>query len=91
MEALKQAAVDPSTGKIDISILTTGISGAARKRKAEIAQTLHKMMRDKRQPTYNTTVLYDELKAQSDIVSSPTQYKQFYWLKVNCALCLSQL
>merc|ERR1711915_333120 len=27
-EALKQAAVDPSTGKIDITILTTGISGA---------------------------------------------------------------
>ena len=69
MEALKQAAVDPSTGKIDISILTTGISGAARKRKAEIAQALHKMMRDKKQPTYNTTTLYDELKSQSDIVS----------------------
>lgn len=70
MEALKQAAVDPSTGKIDISILTTGISGAARKRKAEIAQALHKMMRERRQPTYNTTTLYDDLKAQSDIVSS---------------------
>lgn len=70
MEALKQAAVDPSTGKIDISILTTGISGAARKRKAEVAQALHKMMRAKRQPTYNTATLYEELKAQSDIVSS---------------------
>lgn len=69
MEALKQAAVDPSTGKIDISILTTGISGAARKRKAEIAQALRKMMLDKRQPTYVTTNLYDELKSQSDIVS----------------------
>jgi len=70
MEALKQAAIDPSTGKIDISILTTGISGAARKRKAEIAQTLRKMMNERKQPTYNTTQLYDELKAQSDIVSA---------------------
>lgn len=69
MEALKQAAVDPSTGRIDITILTTGISGAARKRKAEIAQALHKMMVEKRQPTYNTTNLYEELRKQSDIVS----------------------
>ena len=37
-EALKQAAIDPSTGRIDISILTTGISGQARKQRAERAQ-----------------------------------------------------
>lgn len=70
MEALKQAAVDPSTGKIDITILTTGISGAARKRKAEIAQALHKMMTEKKAPTYVTTNLYEELRKQSDIVSA---------------------
>jgi len=80
MEALKQAAVDPSTGKIDISILTTGISGAARKRKAEIAQALLKMMKEKKQPTYNSTNLFDELKAQSDIVSHSTFVSTFcYW------------
>lgn len=35
-----QAAIDPSTGKIDISILTTGITGAARKQKVERAVLL---------------------------------------------------
>ncbi|XP_067934575.1 DNA replication licensing factor mcm4-like [Watersipora subatra] len=76
MEALKQAAVDPSTGKIDISILTTGISGAARKRKAEVAQALHKMMVKRRQPTYNTTTLYDDLKAQSDIMITKEMFEE---------------
>lgn len=37
-EALKQAAIDPSTGKIDITILTTGISSAGRKQRAQKAQ-----------------------------------------------------
>ena len=46
-EALKQAAVDPATGKIDISILTTGISGAARKQRAERAQLLKELIRSK--------------------------------------------
>ena len=46
-EALKQAAVDPSTGKIDVSILTTGISGAVRKQRADRAQTLLELIKTK--------------------------------------------
>ena len=46
-EALKQAAIDPSTGKIDISILTTGMSGAARKQRAERAQLLRALIKEK--------------------------------------------
>ena len=46
-EALMQAAVDPTTGRIDISILTTGISGAARKQRADRAQLLLDLIQTK--------------------------------------------
>lgn len=66
-EALKQAAVDPSTGKIDITILTTGISGAARKRRAEITQTLKKCINDKgKVPTLKYQKLFEEFREGSD-------------------------
>jgi DNA replicative helicase MCM subunit Mcm2 (Cdc46/Mcm family) len=42
-----QAAVDPSTGKIDVSILTTGISGAVRKQRADRAQQLLDLIQSK--------------------------------------------
>lgn len=68
-EALKQAAVDPSTGKIDISILTTGISGAARKRKAEVTQALKKLIQEKgKVATLKQLKLYEELRERSDVV-----------------------
>lgn len=50
-EALKQSAIDPSSGKIDISILTTGMSMTNRKRRDEIIgglkQLLQQMQHDK--------------------------------------------
>ena len=39
-EALKQSATDPMSGKIDVSILTTGQSSASRKRRGEVAASL---------------------------------------------------
>ncbi|XP_076470812.1 DNA replication licensing factor mcm4-like [Babylonia areolata] len=66
-EALKQAAVDPSTGKIDITILTTGISGAARKRKAEVASALKSTIQEKGKiPTLKYQKLYEEFREKSD-------------------------
>lgn len=35
-EALKQSATDPLSGKIDVGILTTGLSASARKKRAEL-------------------------------------------------------
>ena len=46
-EALKQAAIDPTTGKIDVSILTTGISGEARKQRANRAKVMKEVIRSK--------------------------------------------
>lgn len=41
-EALKQSATDPLSGKIDVGILTTGLSSAARQRKHDLAEHLIK-------------------------------------------------
>ncbi|XP_041376260.1 DNA replication licensing factor MCM4-like [Gigantopelta aegis] len=69
-EALKQAAVDPSTGKIDITILTTGISGAARKRKAEVSQALRRLIQEKGEKGKLVTLkhqkLYEDFREKSD-------------------------
>merc|ERR1712173_504488 len=43
-EALKQSATDPLTGRIDVSILTTGQSSAGRKRRAEVAAALKDLL-----------------------------------------------
>ncbi|ESN98874.1 hypothetical protein HELRODRAFT_67429 [Helobdella robusta] len=62
-EALMQAAVDPSTGKIDISILTTGITGVARKQRAERASVLLNIIKTKGKTlTLRYNQLYEEFK-----------------------------
>lgn len=69
-EALKQSATDPSSGKIDVSILTTGLSNSARRRRAEIGQALRKMLQEKGKTTKSFLIpkLYADLKEQSDIM-----------------------
>ncbi len=46
-EAMKQSAVDPKTGRIDVTILTTGYSSEERRHREEIAATLKKLIREK--------------------------------------------
>lgn len=62
-EALKQAAVDPATGKIDISILTTGISGEARKQRATRAKIMKEVIRTKgKVVTLKVAKIFEEFK-----------------------------
>ncbi|XP_050720890.1 DNA replication licensing factor MCM4-like [Eriocheir sinensis] len=68
-EALKQSATDPLSGKIDISILTTGLSSAARKRRVELAQALRKLIQAKgRVHTLNFQKVFQEMKENSDLM-----------------------
>lgn len=68
-EALKQSATDPLSGKIDVGILTTGLSSAARKRRVELAQALKKLIDEKgKVPTINYQKLLEEMKASSQVV-----------------------
>jgi DNA replication licensing factor MCM4 len=67
-EALKQSATDPTSGKIDVSILTTGQSSATRKRRGDIAQALKKLMQSKgKVPSLSYQRMFNELKDQMDI------------------------
>lgn len=43
-EALKQSATDPLTGKVDVGILTSGISAAAKQKQRELATELRKVI-----------------------------------------------
>lgn len=43
-EAIKQSATDPLSGKIDISILTTGMSATSRKRRNELSLGLKQLL-----------------------------------------------
>uniref|UniRef100_A0A8C6MGY9 DNA replication licensing factor MCM4 n=1 Tax=Nothobranchius furzeri TaxID=105023 RepID=A0A8C6MGY9_NOTFU len=66
-EALKQSATDPRTGFVDISILTTGMSATARKRKEEVAQALKKLIQAKgKTPALKYQQLLDDLRGQSE-------------------------
>ena len=68
-EALKQSAMDPKTGMIDINILTTGLSITDRKRRQDIAKALDEFIRKKGKvttlPLYKTS---EEFREQSDEV-----------------------
>jgi len=67
-EALKQSAVDPKTGRIDVGILTTGFSSEERRNREQIANTLKKLIRDKGKiTTLKKETLYQDLLTQSDV------------------------
>jgi len=75
-EALKQSATDPTTGRIDVSILTTGQSSAMRKRKVEIAKALRELI-GKRGKAANVSYdkLFSEFKESSDIQITRDMYE----------------
>jgi DNA replication licensing factor MCM4 len=67
---LKQSATDPLSGKIDVGILTTGLSSAARKRRMELAQALKKLIASKEKVmTLNYQKIFAEFKESSQLVS----------------------
>lgn len=69
-EALKQSATDPLSGKIDVNILTTGLSSAARKRRQELTDALRKLIQSKgKGVSLNYQKVLSEMKENSQIVS----------------------
>ncbi|XP_060861436.1 DNA replication licensing factor MCM4 [Metopolophium dirhodum] len=63
-EALKQSATDPLSGKIDVGILTTGLSSAARQRRHDLAEYLSKVISSQPKSTiFNYQKLLSEAKS----------------------------
>jgi len=76
-EALKQSATDPTTGRIDVSILTTGQSSATRKRRQEVAKALQELLSKKtKTPTTSYDKLFSEFKGSSDIQITREMYDE---------------
>ncbi|XP_055326074.1 DNA replication licensing factor MCM4-like [Sitodiplosis mosellana] len=65
-EALKQSATDPLSGKIDVGILTTGLSTTARKKRADLVANIMDMLKKKgKLLTVSWNKLFVELKENS--------------------------
>ena len=68
-EALKQSAMDPKTGMIDINILTTGLSLSDRKRHEDVANGLAGFIKKKgKVPSLPFMKTFEEFREQSDEV-----------------------
>lgn len=69
-EALKQSATDPLSGKIDVGILTTGLSSEARKKRAEVVKSIKANLKAKGKiSTIPYQKLFGEIKDGSQVVS----------------------
>lgn len=67
---MKQSATDPLSGKIDVGILTTGLSMAARKRRQELTQSIKKLFTSKEKgTTLNYQKILNEIRESSQLVS----------------------
>ena len=69
-EALKQSATDPHSGKIDVGILTTGLSATSRKKRAELIAFIKDMLKKKNKTkTIPYQKFFSDVKESSQVVS----------------------
>ncbi|EDV29052.1 uncharacterized protein TRIADDRAFT_35366 [Trichoplax adhaerens] len=74
-EALKQSALDPRTGTIDISILSTGLSVSDRRRQEQLGKALRKILESKgSKPSLQYQAILDELRQSFDSVITNQQF-----------------
>lgn len=82
-EAIKQSATDPHTGRIDISILTTGVSSTSRKRRVELCAALRKLLETKgRVQSLSYAKIFAELKEKSSWVCDTYMYILIFMLSL---------
>ena len=81
-EAIKQSATDPASGKIDISILTTGLSSTNRKRKQEVTNALKNLLNqmsktsaESENQQFSYPQVYNELKMNSKLMITKEMYE----------------
>ena len=63
-------AVDPKTGRVDVAILTTGISAGERRLRADLAQTLKRYLKEKKSTLSSEPMkkeqLFNEIRDRND-------------------------
>lgn len=68
-EALKQSATDPLSGKIDVGILTTGLSATARKKRADLIAFIQDFLKERnKSKTIPYQKFFSDIKENSEIV-----------------------
>ncbi|CAF4503864.1 unnamed protein product, partial [Rotaria sp. Silwood2] len=60
-EALKLSAVDPKTNRVDVAILTTGISASERRLRADLVQTLEHYLEERKSTQSTESIKKDTL------------------------------
>ncbi|XP_073976882.1 disc proliferation abnormal [Rhodnius prolixus] len=76
-EALKQSATDPLSGKIDVNILTTGLSRAARQKKQELVEAIKKIITPKGPGTiFNYQKLFKDIRDAAAMIVSRDMYEE---------------
>jgi DNA replication licensing factor MCM4 len=69
-EALKQSATDPLSGKIDVGILTTGLSATARKKRADLIAFIKDILKKtNKMKTIPYQKFFNDVKETSPLVS----------------------
>merc|ERR1719457_431553 len=67
-EALKQSAMDPKTGMIDINILTTGLSITDRKKRIDVSKAILELLKCKgKAASLSYGKIYEEFRDQADV------------------------
>ena len=77
-EALKQSATDPTSGTINLDILTTGQSEGYRKRREQVAAAFKGLLKKrgtKASPTINYMKTWMDLKENSDLMITREMYE----------------
>lgn len=75
-EALKQSATDPLSGKIDVGILTTGLSSEARKKRAELVAIIKTYIKSKGSiTTIPYQKMFTDLRDNSQILITREQFE----------------
>merc|ERR1712192_47053 len=82
-EALRQSATDPTTGRIDVSILTTGVSSVARKQYKEIANAIRTVIDSLPATKLDMQNIYEELTKGSDLPIKRIDFESAIKLLVN--------
>ncbi|KJE96480.1 minichromosome maintenance complex component 4 [Capsaspora owczarzaki ATCC 30864] len=69
--ALQQAATDPSTGLVDISLLTTGQSTSARSVIVAVSEIMREIVYDMKEPAMTTHQMMTQVQSRTDIIVNP--------------------
>lgn len=70
MNALRQSAVDPETGLVDVGILATGVAESSRQAAAQLSQRIERMFTERDATQYLTAKLFQELRQEDKSIDT---------------------